>query len=245
MNSGIYTAISTLSEVMRANPELLRISQTAVKTIAAAQRSSGLMAEPSQLANITAALAAMQQHLSTLPAYRTPYSSQVDADLDGAGALLDAAESEERDEAVSPDLLASVVEGLQVTLDENGDDATTLPDDLEDASSASDLTPLRALYRLVVHLRPDIRDDPRLHRILRRSAGGSLVATMLLTWFLNPALFMVLMNVGGILPMYTVGTAAVDSTLARGEKPRSTKETRGQAEDDPEQDEDEDEDPLD
>ena len=156
--------------------------------------------------------------------------------LSEADTLLDSTDEDESDEVFPRTILDAILEDLESSLSEDGeDDSDVIPEALEDSSEMSDLTPLRALYRLVVNLHPDIRDDPRMHRILRRAAGGSLVATMLLLWFLNPALFVVLMNVGGVFPIYAVGTAAVDRTLARGEKPRSSDNSSEEPEDDPEE----------
>ena len=156
-----------------------------------------------------------------------------------ADELLDAADDEQSDETLPADVLEAIIEDLEAALpDDLQDDATDLLDDLEESSDPSTLTPLRALTRLVVLQYPDLRDNPRLHRILRRAANGSLVATLFVVWLLNPAFFAVLMTVLGVLQTNGMGARAVDIALARGEAPRSSDETPEDSSDNEDDDED-------
>lgn len=166
-----------------------------------------------------------------------PRSRNTEEFLREADALLDAADEEQSDETLGADVLDAIIEDLEASLP-NGlrDGDSDLPDDLEESSDPNTLTPLRALTRLVVLQYPDLRDNPRLHRILRRSADGSLIATLFVLWLLNPQFLVVLMSVLGILQTNGMGARAVDIALARGEAPRSSGETPEDSSDDDEDD---------
>jgi len=91
--------------------------------------------------------------------------------------------------------------------------------ELDVTQSAEELTAREALVELLIALRPDVSDDPDLHRNLRRYIGRSGVVFYLYLRVFYPGFFMALGTLLEMLGLYSLLLAVTDHTVARGKEP--------------------------
>lgn len=81
------------------------------------------------------------------------------------------------------------------------------------------LAPREALLALFLAQRPDISDDPQLHRRIRRYVGGSGIFFYAYLRIFNPGFFVFLGTLLEVLGLTALLMTATDRTVARGKKP--------------------------
>lgn len=92
------------------------------------------------------------------------------------------------------------------------------------APSEEDLTSREALVQLLIALRPDVSDDPDLHRNLRRYVGGSGLLFYLYLRVFHPQFLMALGMLLEMLGLYALMVTITDHAVAGGKPPQDDQE---------------------